>query len=180
MIFDLGPITTNDAILAVTAAVVIWYTFETYKLRKEAQVTNDLARESRDLSLLPLLTLTYDNPGITVPGGFRLVNIGHGTALNVEIARATVARNGNETVTCDISPADQVLPAGHKSTVSIASFLNGQSDGENSACLYLSSDTDERISLKLKFRNALGHRYRTVLKKTSSGYEISTPPKRIR
>ena len=63
-------------IQAIIAVFLIWYAFETFKLRKEASY-------QREIAIQPLLDHIYDskNP----PGVFTVENVGSGVAMNLHL-----------------------------------------------------------------------------------------------
>ncbi len=69
----------NLAVLTVTALVVTWYTIETHKLRKAAQLQTELQTR-------PFLSLARTGPGDGAK--FCIHNAGHGLARNISFEEA--------------------------------------------------------------------------------------------
>src|SRR6266704_1103410 len=67
----------NFGVLLLTAGVITWYTMETYRLRKEAQLQTEL--ETR-----PFLSVIYE--GHRQDATVLIVNLGKGLARNVRVA----------------------------------------------------------------------------------------------
>ncbi len=78
----------NEAILAATALILLWYTVETWALRWQMVRQNELTVRQNELAVLPLVLATVESRplgGSTY--GLRVVlrNIGRGPALFVRI-----------------------------------------------------------------------------------------------
>lgn len=79
---------SNDAILAVTGFVILWYTLETYGLRWQMVQQNKLTGRQIELAVQPLVLATVEDRPLGVGTyGLRVVlrNIGRGPALFVRV-----------------------------------------------------------------------------------------------
>lgn len=85
----------ENMLLLITTLVVLWYTVETYKLRKESQKTNDL-----ELKPLPAITfITTDAQTKLLDADFDInekdiliTNVGRAAALNVRFSEINIAQ----------------------------------------------------------------------------------------
>ncbi len=71
--------------LFLTLMAVIWYAWETRKLRMETI-------KQTELSLRPFIVITFD-PNASMQRGYKIENIGKGPALNVKIANIVIVKN---------------------------------------------------------------------------------------
>jgi hypothetical protein len=78
----IGTRTTSDAIYLATGLVVLWYTIETWRLRREAQLQNELQTR-------PFLSLTIEGQGFERRA--RLVNVGRGVAKAIGVKSIVVS-----------------------------------------------------------------------------------------
>jgi len=72
----------NFLVLTVTGGVIAWYTVETYRLRREAQLQTEL-------QIRPFLSLEIEGEGFERRA--RLVNIGRGVAMGISVKNITVS-----------------------------------------------------------------------------------------
>jgi len=77
----------NTVVLAITAAIIAWYTVETYRLRRETVRQNEL-------QLRPYVVPTFS----AKRDGYKLElkNIGKGTATNVHLDTLSIDLGGSE------------------------------------------------------------------------------------
>src|SRR2546422_8322586 len=68
-------------VLTVTAGVIAWYTVETYRLRREAQLQTELQNR-------PIVSLSRSGDGIVAK--YYLTNIGRGVARSIRIQDTVV------------------------------------------------------------------------------------------
>jgi hypothetical protein len=73
----------NLIVLTVTGAAIIWYTIETYRLRREAQTQTEL-------QIRPFLSLTYESSNRSL----LLYNFGRGVARTVRVQDTSLSPPG--------------------------------------------------------------------------------------
>src|SRR3989344_3288983 len=82
-----GFTTISDKILLITFFALVWYTWETSGLRKEAQ-------KQTNFLLTPYLRLQWNEDGIQKPTKnqtpLQLVNVGQGVAQTIEFQKCTI------------------------------------------------------------------------------------------
>ena len=71
----------NLLVLTATAGVIAWYTVETYRLRREAQLQTELQNR-------PFVSLSRSGDGIVAK--YYLTNIGRGVARSIRIQDTVV------------------------------------------------------------------------------------------
>ena len=86
----------NLITLIVTAVIILWYTWETKKLREEAQRTNKL-------SFRPVVVPKYLSSVSNDSRHMKIMNIGRGPALNIECRISQIHPNGGYTNLRDIA-----------------------------------------------------------------------------
>src|SRR5581483_5274000 len=111
-------ITAQNTILLLTGAIVLWYTYETYLLRRDAQA-NTLN------SLRPILVL--DEEGAKGPL-LMVHNVGHGAAINIEVRIAQFHKSKPDYVnlrklSLDISQFMTLAPQAKKKLITDMSIL---------------------------------------------------------
>lgn len=91
----LSKINLSDYILLITAAVIFWYSYETFLLRLQTQ-------KNTVLNVKPILSVKaiLDNLGLEVE------NIGYGPALNIEISISHLNLSGDYTNLRNFSRVD--------------------------------------------------------------------------
>lgn len=115
--FNCSPDWTARQTWAVifTGAVVIWYTWETMRLRQ-------VALAQIDMQIRPFVVVEYEN------GQFRIRNLGPGTALNVKVRDITI--NVEENIRVVFPVNIPILAAGEVRTISVTSYHGNQPAGD--------------------------------------------------
>jgi hypothetical protein len=108
-----------DAISAwaviLTGGVILWYTWETMQLRRAAHA-------QRELHIRPFVVITR------VVQGFRLRNLGPGTALNVRVGDVVV--DEQEQLVIHFPAVVSLLPAGEERDITAESFHKDKNAGD--------------------------------------------------
>src|SRR2546428_6591873 len=90
-------------VLTVTAGVIAWYTVETYRLRREAQLQTELQNR-------PIVSLSRSGDGIVAK--YYLTNIGRGVARSIRIQDTVVntAFELRSELITHLPPGDDAFP----------------------------------------------------------------------
>src|SRR2546428_9565695 len=93
----------NLLVLTVTAGVIAWYTVETYRLRREAQLQTELQNR-------PIVSLSRSGDGIVAK--YYLTNIGRGVARSIRIQDTVVntAFELRSELITHLPPGDDAFP----------------------------------------------------------------------
>lgn len=86
----------NFLVLTITACIICWYTFETKKLRIEAQRTNKY-------SFRPIIVAKYITSSSGTTRELKIKNVGKGPALNIEFRISQLHKNGGYTNLRDLN-----------------------------------------------------------------------------
>lgn len=146
---------SQPALLAVTLLVVLWYTVETFRLRKE------MVRQNK-ISLRPIVLPDFDIPARV----FRLRNCGVGCALNVRVSPVRIPRDlaqglGFGECECEIrfEPA-YYMPSQERLPTPFSVWAGGQHVASGWLNDWFFPDrATRRISLRISFEDVEGRSY---------------------
>lgn len=169
----------NDVIIVLGFLVLLWYTVETYKIRK-------ITARQKDLQLLPAV-MFY----IRREGGDRLCikNIGAGSATAVQVMPAIIMADdrklefrfnlvdGNNTLTPqEERKVDQnFFVDGKKHNSPLSNFLAHY----DPASMIWPERPEPRL-IRVRFRDMTGQAYETVLSFSGNGIAVEQEPYRIK
>ncbi len=159
----------NTLILAITAVIVWWYTWETRRLRETAQRQVEVAYQQIEVQQRPLVIIKAQQPGpLTV------LNIGNSAAINIKIGVA----NGPSTVMIPLltpgsgSSIGVDTNDGTPDTRSRLGFYTDLGFGEVNA-LFIDQDSIRNgYTLHIEYQNVAMHAYVTDESITPEGFEI--------
>lgn len=123
--FGLCYFFTNDwtgrqtVFVFLTGIIVIWYTWETQKLRENSSDQIKIQSDQMELQIRPFVVLDLEKP-------FPVINIGNGVALNVELRDAIVDYEKN--VIIKFPQKIPVLKSGEKQQIQVETFRNNAAE----------------------------------------------------
>jgi len=135
---------TEAVAVALTGAIIIWYTWETNLLRSEAQ-------RQIEIQLRPFV--------VVIPGNkkFRISNIGNGPALNVSIEDVLV--DPNLDISIHFPDYISFLSKGETVDVHAESYKRGKPVGDFFNAHLNPSYANQTLLLKIEFQNVEEQRY---------------------
>jgi len=131
----------NYFIILFTFIALVWYSLETYKLRK-------LQKRQIDLSLTPVLTLSSKYSSDEIIDCVK--NIGKGVANNVEIEKFV----DSDSVEHEFDIELKVLAPNESACI----YVNGRTTFVNFLNFH-----EEKINLQISFENIEGDKFKTIL-----------------
>ncbi len=175
-------------VLTATLIVLVFYTIETYRIRK-------INAQQKDLQLLPAVIVYFK--GQSGQEKVYIENIGHGTAIDLKVA--SLAYTENQTrfkFSFNLSGDSDILSPLEDRELNIYLSINGNDDlnplknfvGQlHPRNLKLASIVQEegnkKISyakeLRIRFCDITGQQYETKLRFSAQGTSIVQAPKRI-
>jgi hypothetical protein len=178
-----------------TFGVLIWYTYETYKIRK-------ITTEQKDLQLLPAMMLYIRNGDDDEENNHKLTlrNVGYGTAVAISIS-PTIFKVEGKKMEFKFKLADQnnTLIPGEEREVDFEFYKNGESSYHNryrdfyayfnpsnlesvvyfKASKMVHKDTPTKNDIHIKYQDIHGQDYETTIGFRPEGILVAKPPKRI-
>lgn len=160
---------TIDIIQAIavilTLLVLVKYTYETYKLRRETE-------KQTELSQRPFIIIGYTPHEAT----FKLTNLGHGIALNVKIDDVCLVREGPVKLSY-IFPQIKIIPPDKECEIKdIKIDANGESriaDTFDLGALFPESAV-RAFDVTIRYNNLLGNGYITSGKLGQETFDFET------
>ncbi len=141
-------ITLSDLILFATFLALLWYAWETRKMRREIV-------EQTKLQLTPFVVVLSEDPQLTV------ANYGESTARNIQIKCSSLVKNVPTPLPIS------ALPKGEKKGLEI------KSSGGFTALLTIDFKGAEEIHFELEYANIFEVRYQTKGILTSAGFSVT-------
>jgi len=160
----------NEAILVATAAILLWYTMETWSLRWETINQTREMRAQRELQIRPFVVLDFERTE-SFSIHLALRNVGHGAALGVFCSLLRVQidpfslKESKEEEDCE---RIDVL-AGQESRRLISRHFT---TGEPYPIEGLAAETFEAI---ITYKNIEGRAYKLHLRFGPDGYQVLEP-----
>ncbi len=168
----------NDIVIVLGFIVLVWYTIETYRIRKVTVI-------QKDLQLLPTPMLYFHNS----PGQKRIKiqNIGIGAAIGVTIEKYEFSQDSR---TCkfifNLEDGNNVLAPEEERMVGVNYFVNGEASNAPYDNFWSQFNSDgggvstEAKNIKIRFQDATGQHYEMNIGFSSRGVEITKPPTRVK
>lgn len=160
----------NVSVLTVTAGILVWYTIETWRLRKEAQLQTEL--QSRPF--LSLVKIESTVPGVRAFVAVR--NLGRGVARNVQLdlIRIDDSIELRSSLMTHIGPGVDATPTWRVSSRVLVGGEISEHAGADHGPLAASILTNPAFScsIVLTYSSLVGPRYRTTHVATNGGAEI--------
>ncbi len=178
-----------------TFGVLIWYTYETYKIRK-------INTEQKDLQLLPAMMLYIRNGDDDEERNHRLTirNVGYGTAVAIRILPTAFKVNGKKLVfKFALSDQNNTLIPSEERQVDIEFYEDGTADHHNrfgnfyayfnpsnledvkifKEANMVRKDAPTRNDVRILYQDIHGQEYETTIGFRPEGILVAKPPKRI-
>ncbi len=165
--------------LIATAGILLWYTIETYKLRKQSVLQTEI--QIRPLLITHSFIIFGEEPRVIIK------NIGNGVALNVETedivvhepSIAALIWNGdtNEPIRVSFDKIN-VISQSEEKTLPMKVFIDGPdvTNGPDAVKLIVaelgSRRANRNYEFKLKYENINGDKYQSVVTTGKDGVHI--------
>jgi hypothetical protein len=140
------------SLLATSAAVVVWYTYEAEMLRAETQLQTQL-------SYRPLIKLQFVEPGALSQAGnlvFLIINEGSGTALNVKIKDIVSPLGGSNTATFSFPYIASIASNNGTGKIILSDIQSNDFDQDHNAKRHFLDTSNKKYSVEIEFMDIFG------------------------
>ena len=141
-----NPSTTQTMVVTLTGLVIIWYTYETYKLRLDTQLQTEISQR-------PFVSAKL------IDNNLEVINIGNGAALNIYIKPIEVDQA--EQILIKFPESIPVLRPGHSNLVSAECFMQGRPVGDVFLAHLDPRYANQELIIEIVFQNIELREYRT-------------------
>ena len=143
-------------VLTVTAGVIAWYTVETYRLRREAQLQTELQNR-------PFVSLSRSGDGIVAK--YYLTNIGRGVARSIRIQDTVVntAFELRSELITHLPPGDAAFPKWRVLISARVGEPRTELKTDDPAPVANLTLAREPVTLVIEYASIVGQRYRTTI-----------------
>src|SRR5712692_8649479 len=160
-------------VLAATGGVIAWYTIETYRLRKEAQLQTEL----QNRPFLSLIVTAVTSAPATPDGGSGAVlitNLGKGLARDVAVdahSGETFELHTKSPIT-HIAPGVDAMPKWRVLTRAVVQESRTEVPSREAGPMAANLLNNQPFTVVLTYTSIAGQRYRTTLRVENSAVQI--------